>query len=152
MRKLTGIVSGLAPAILSAALVTSIGFAKPAPQAPYSPTDAERARWTMSDMRSLATALEAYAKDNHVYPTGTTIEALVAAVQPSYMRKAHATDAWGRAYVYVPAADGTSYRLVSAGSDGKTDPGSWESAGPLATFEADAVLDSGSMTRPWPFR
>jgi len=77
---------------------------------------------------------------------------LVAAVQPSYMRKAHATDAWGRAYVYVPAADGTSYRLVSAGSDGKTDPGSWESAGPLATFEADAVLDSGSMTRPWPFR
>jgi len=152
MRKLTGVVSGRAPAILSAALVSSIGLATPAPQAPYSPTDAERARWTMSDMRSLGTALEAYAKDNHAYPTGTTIDALVAAVQPNYMRKAHATDAWGRAYVYVPGTDGKSYRLVSAGSDGKTDPASWESAGPLTTFEDDAVLDSGSMTRPWPFR
>jgi len=152
MTKSTRIASSLAPAILSAALVTSIGFAKPASQAPYSPTDAERARWTMSDMRSLATALESYAKDNHAYPAGATIDAMVAAVQPNYMRKAHATDAWGRAYVYAPGPEGKSYRLVSAGADGKTDPGSWESAGPLDAFEDDAVLDSGSMTRPWPFR
>ena len=34
MKKSTRIASSLAPAILSAALVTSIGFAKPASQAP----------------------------------------------------------------------------------------------------------------------
>jgi len=106
----------------------------------------------MSDMRSLATALEAYATDHHAYPAASTIDALVAHVQPSYMRKAHATDAWGRAYVYLPGTDGASYRLVSAGADGKTDPKSWEAAGMLESFDDDAVLESGSIIRPWPFR
>lgn len=131
--------------ILAAIVASSIAGA-------YVPTDAERARWTMSDMRSLATAVEAYAIDYKVYPTAATLEALLPLIQPSYIRKAPAIDAWGHAYVYVPASDGHSYRLVSAGSDGKTDPSSWGVAGPLSSFDDDAVLESGSVTRPWPFR
>ena len=120
---------------------------------PYLPTDSERARWTMSDMRSLATAIEAYAVDHHkAYPLAATFEALVPLVQPSYMKKAPTADAWGHAYAYAPASDGQSYRLVSAGSDGMTDPSSWGAAGPLSNFDDDAVLQSGSITRPWPFR
>jgi hypothetical protein len=149
--------SPLRLAILAAMLVPAIGAAKTPPAAVarggYLPTDAERARWTMSDMRSLATALEAYAIDNHkTYPAALTIDALVPLIQPSYMRKAHATDAWGRSYVYVSAHDRTSYQLVSAGSDGKTDSNTWATAGMLADFDEDAVVDSGSVTRPWPFR
>ena len=118
----------------------------------YVPSDAERARWTMSDMRTLATAIEAYAVDHKAYPAAATIEALVPSIQPSFMKKAPTVDAWGHAFAYVPAADGQSYRLVSAGSDGKTDPTSWALAGPLSSFDEDAVLESGSITRPWPFR
>lgn len=129
-------------------LICSMGVAAAA----YVPTDAERARWTMSDMRSMATAIEAYLKDHKACPPATMLEALVPLIQPSYMRKAPTIDAWGHAYVYVPAEDGQSYRLVSGGSDGTTDPASWGTAGPLPKFEDDAVFDSGSMTRPWPFR
>ncbi len=118
----------------------------------YVPTDAERARWTMSDMKSMATAIEAYATDRHAYPDAANVQALVSLIQPTYMRKAHGTDAWGRDFVYVRGGDGKSYRLVSAGSDGKTDPGSWGATGPLSSFDDDAVLDTGAMTRPWPFR
>lgn len=117
----------------------------------YIPSDAERARWTMSDMRSLATAIEAYAVDEKQYPSATTIEGLIAVIQPRYMRKAHATDAWGHAFLYVPADDRQSYRLVSAGSDGRTDASSWTAAGPLVSFDQDAVLEAGRTTRPWPF-
>jgi hypothetical protein len=137
----------LQPALTAVLLLTSLGVASK----DYVPTDAERARWTMSDMRSLATAIEAYAIDHKAYPSAATMDAMIPLIQPIYMRKAHATDAWGRAYVYVPGADGTSYRLVSAGADGKTDPGSWGTAGPLSNFNDDAVFDSGSFTRPWPF-
>ena len=118
---------------------------------PYLPTDAERARWTMSDLRSLATAVEAFAVDHKTYPSASNLEELIPLIQPSYIRKAPAADAWGHSFVYVRAADGESYRLVSAGSDGKTDPTSWETAGTLKSFDEDAVVDAGSLTRPWPF-
>jgi len=137
-------------------LAATIGFTGPssleAMPHGYVPSDAERARWTMSDMRSLATALEAYAKDHHAYPTSASFEALVPSIQPSYIRKAPGVDAWGSAYIYAPGPDGQSYRLASGGADGRTDPPSWGVAGPLASFDDDAVLDSGSVTRPWPFR
>jgi hypothetical protein len=120
--------------------------------AEYAPTDAERARWTMSDMRSLATAIEAYAGGHQGYPPSATFAEVVVLVQPNYMKKAPAHDAWGHAFVYVVGPDRQSYRLVSAGSDGKTDPSSWGTAGVLSSFEEDAVLDSGSVVRPWPFR
>ena len=78
----------------------------------------------------------------------STIEALLPFIRPAYIRKAPITDAWGDAYAYAASADGSSYRLVSPGSDGRTDPDSWGVKGPLASFEDDAVLDSGSLSRP----
>ena len=118
----------------------------------YAPTDAERARWTMSDMRSLATGIEAYAMKNKAYPAAKTFDELVPMIQPNYVRKAPLVDAWGHSYAYVLGADGQSYRLISAGADGTTDPASWGKARPLTGFDEDAVFDSGSMTRPWPFK
>jgi hypothetical protein len=106
----------------------------------------------MSDLRSLATALEAYAVDHKIYPAATTLSELLPMIQPIYIRKAPAVDAWGHAYVYVPSPDGKSYRLVSPGCDGTTDPASWGSPGPLASFDQDAVVDSGTLSRPWPYR
>lgn len=45
-------------------------------------TDAERARWTLADLRTLGMALEANRTDNGAYPEATTIEEMVAAIQP----------------------------------------------------------------------
>jgi type II secretory pathway pseudopilin PulG len=132
-------------------LVLAILLAGAAAPGAYVPSDAERARWTMSDMKSLATAIEAYASDNNAYPAADSIDGLISAIQPMYMRKAHAHDAWGRPFLYVPSADRQSYRLVSAGADGRTDRESWDKPGPLSTFEDDAVLTAGALTRPWPF-
>jgi hypothetical protein len=140
--------------VAAALALSGVGDTLPAASAAaqYVPSDAERARWTMSDMRSLATAVEAYAVDHKAYPIAATFEAVIPLVQPNYMSKAPATDAWGHAYVYLPAPDGQSYRLVSSGADGTADPGSWSVTGVLSSFNEDAVLDSGSIVRSWPYR
>src|ERR1044072_4104104 len=88
--------------------------------AAYNPTDADRARWTMGDMMSWRTAIEAYATDHHAYPDVPSIEQLRDAVQPIYLSHAPTIDAWGNAYKYEKTASG--YRLVSAGADGKFAP------------------------------
>jgi len=132
-------------------VVLAVLLAGAAAPGAYVPTDAERARWTMSDMKSMATAIEAYAIDNKAYPAAESIEALLAAIQPIYIRKAHAHDAWGHPFVYVPSADRQSYRLVSAGADGRVDRGTGDKPGPLASLDGDAVLTAGKLTRPWPF-
>lgn len=48
------------------------------------PSDAERARWTMSDMRSWAMALEEYRIDNGTFPVDTALSAVRDRIQPAY--------------------------------------------------------------------
>ena len=73
---------------------------------------------TMSDMRALATAVEAYAVDNNNYPaaacnpgiyTGDTAAALDSAsftnLTPTYIAQPPKTDGWGRAMFYARPAD-----------------------------------------------
>ena len=139
-------------AVLALTSLVTLGVHAVPPKPPAPPTDAERARWTMSDMRSLATALEAFAKDHKAYPEGTTLAAVLASIEPAYIRKAPSRDAWGRAYIYASSAGGDGYTLVSAGADGVTHANTWPNAGPLENFDDDAVLDSGAFTRPWPYR
>jgi uncharacterized protein len=73
-------------------------------------------RRTMSDMRNVATAVEAYAIDNDRYPAGD-YASLKEVLSPTYMKTVPEKDIWGNAYAYVAAADGQSYRLVSSGAD-----------------------------------
>jgi hypothetical protein len=132
--------------------ILACSLASGEPPKPYLPTDAERARWTMSDLRTLATAVEAYALDNKTYPAAATLDALIPMIEPIYVRKAPVVDAWGHPYVYVASADRKSYRLVSAGADGATDAKSWDAAGALKSFDEDAVVSSGAFSRSWPYR
>lgn len=74
-------------------------------------------RRTMADLRSVATALEAYATDNDRYPDAD-YAGLKPLLEPVYIRKFPEQDIWGHAYAYVASPDGTQYRFVSAGSDG----------------------------------
>lgn len=117
--------------------------------AAYSPTDAERARWTMHDMQSWRIALAAYKQDHGTYPDAKTLEEARTAIEPKYIRHSPVTDAWGNAYGFERTGDG--FRVVSAGADGKFDPPTWTAAGRQSSFDADAVAtnDGRWLYRFW---
>jgi len=71
-------------------------------------------RATMSDMRSLATAVEARATDEGEYPK-VSFEELEAVIAPTFIRVVPKVDSWGTPYLYV--GTGEHYRFVSAGAD-----------------------------------
>lgn len=114
---------------------------------PYLPTDAERARWTLSDMMTLKTAIEAYRLDHNAAPEAKSIDELRAAVEPMYVAHLPMTDAWGHPFAYERVGD--DYRIVSAGSDGAFDRASWSTAGKQTDLATDAVLNG---TERWWFR
>jgi|ERR1051325_2220433 type II secretory pathway pseudopilin PulG len=114
-----------------------------------SPTDAERARWTMSDMRSIATAIEAYATDHNRYPDAKDIADVAKAVQPMYIRSTPLRDAWGNNFRIESNASG--YRIVSCGSDGVCDTTTWAVPAKDLGYSADAVTQNGKMIRSWTY-
>ncbi|HEX4823729.1 MAG TPA: type II secretion system protein GspG [Candidatus Polarisedimenticolaceae bacterium] len=134
---------------MKAALI--LGLLLAAVPQPSIPTDAERARWTMDDMRTLATAIEAYAVDHKTYPVGSSLAAIVATIEPIYVSKAPTRDAWGHDFLYT-CKDGQAYTIVSTGADGVADPASWSRPAKLDAFTEDAVLTSGKMDRSWAYR
>lgn len=97
---------------------------------------------TLSSMRGIQTAVEAYAVDHHAYPKAKTMGDLQALVQPNYIANTPMTDAWGTPFRYLVSADGQTYRLVSAGSDKAFEEKSWSSPLFLSDSEGDAVLTS----------
>jgi type II secretory pathway pseudopilin PulG len=113
------------------------------------PTDAQKATATMSAMRSIATAVEAYATDHNAYPTGNKIEDATAAVGTIYIRVMPEKDGWGTTFRYW--SDGTKYRIVSCGSDAKCDESTWTdvSKDPLPSYADDAVYQNGAFLRFW---
>ena len=78
-------------------------------------------RRTMSDMRALATAIEAYQTDQQeeTYPQAADLAGLKTQLKGiSTSQKFPERDIWGHAYEYVVSTDRHHYRIVSAGADG----------------------------------
>lgn len=78
-------------------------------------------RQTMKDMRSLATAIEAYAtdQDDETYPAPADLAGLKTQLAGITMsEKFPEKDMWGHPYEYVVSPDRHHYRIVSAGADG----------------------------------
>jgi type II secretion system protein G len=114
---------------------------------------------TMSDMRALATAVEAYAVDNNVYPAATcnpglftqgTYNALnltsFTNLSPTYIAQPPKTDGWGHFMLY--AIDGTSnnYAILSWGRDNAT---SAINCGTTTNFNDDILYSDGTFIQ-WP--
>jgi len=116
--------------------------------APYIPTDAERARWTMHDMQSWKIVFEAYKTDHNEYPRLTTIEEARAIGEPVYIRKAPMHDAWGNPYRIE--SDGKSFRIISAGADGVFQS-DISQKGTLTSYDDDAVATNEGrwLVRRW---
>jgi hypothetical protein len=105
---------------------------------------------TMSDLRTLAMALEARATDTNEYPNVST-EELAGLLSPTYIREVPKADSWGTPYSYV--ADGQHYRFASAGADRRFE---WSSRQidlsatephAAASADADIVFQDGQFTQ-----
>jgi general secretion pathway protein G len=78
---------------------------------------------TMADMRSIATAIEAFSVDNNRYPQGgSPVVAIQSSVEPRYIKKLPTKDAWNGEYDYQRGPQPSSaqtYTLISYGKDNK---------------------------------
>lgn len=106
---------------------------------------------TWTDMLGLETAIEAYGIDHPEYPRARTMEELRALIQPTYIANTPMKDAWGTPFRYVASDDGSSYRIVSAGSDRVFEEATWATPAFLSSSARDAVMTSGGWesAREW---
>jgi hypothetical protein len=81
----------------------------------------EKTLRTSADLRTLATALEAYRRDTGSYVQAGTCSALLDNLSPKYLGSVIRLDAWSREFDYKGATGG--YRLASLGPDGKAGTG-----------------------------
>lgn len=107
---------------------------------------------TMADIRSIATALEAYAQDHKQYPDSDSLEQDLA---PTYIRGFPVNDGWTNPFVYEcwSSTDGDtcdSYAIASAGKDGVLDHDSidaYDGAGATTNFNNDIVFINGEFAQ-----
>lgn len=106
-----------------------------------------RQKRTLSDMRSISTAIEAYGTDANGYPAAGSLDALVPVLVPRYIRDLPREDGWGNPYRF--ASNAKSYRLASAGKGGDWDRGNvWDySEGATQSPEDDLVYGDGMWIR-----
>jgi type II secretion system protein G len=114
---------------------------------------------TMSDMRSLATAIEAYAIDNSTYPAATTCSAGIytttsvalttasfSNLSPTYIAQPPTLDGWGNFLRYGSNVPNDSYVIVSHGRD-KADTSI--NCGTTTNFNDDIAYSNGTFVQ-WP--
>lgn len=92
----------------------------------------EKTLRTSADLRTLATALEAFRRDNGSYVEAGNCSALIDNLTPKYLPSVIRLDAWSREFDYK--GESASYRLASLGADGK--PGTGD----------DIVFENGRQT------
>ena len=113
---------------------------------------------TMSDMRALATAIEAYAVDNNTYPPAacgsgvyTTLTVTLATnsfsnLSPTYIAQAPKIDGWGEFLAYGSDAPGNSYAIASGGRNKSI---TTAICGTTTNFNDDIYYSNGTFIQ-WP--
>ena len=99
--------------------------------------EAAKVQRTQGEIRTLAVAMEAFAVDNHEYPSGT-LDVLEKLLSPAYVRVMPRADAWGTPYRVEVTKDRQNYRVTSAGADR-----TFEKRGPVGCPE-----DEGGLVQP----
>jgi len=105
---------------------------------------------TMADIRSVSTAIEAYATDKNEYPNATSIEELGPMLSPTYIREVPVRDGWMHSLRYETWArekDRDSYAVGSAGKDGRFEKEALKDyeGGTTSQFDCDIVFSNGSF-------
>jgi type II secretion system protein G len=117
-----------------------------------------RQKRTLGDMRSLATAVEAYHVDVGMFPTaacpggvyttpGTALDDnSFSSLAPTYISTPPARDGWGNFFVYNVNNGLSQYNIISHGRNGVADP---PTCGTTTDFNDDIVYSNGSFLQ-WP--
>ena len=113
---------------------------------------------TMADMRTLATAVEAYAVDNNNYVAGTCAAGLFTTpgatvtdtsftlLTPTYIAMPPRMDGWGHALIYNSPTPFDKYNIISYGRNGTSDS---VTCGTTTNFNDDIVYSNGTFLQ-WP--
>ena len=117
------------------------------------PTNADRARKTLYEMRVIRTAVEAYAGAHNAWPQVASMEQLRTLVEPQFVKTLPMRDEWGTPFVFELDPN-VGYRVISAGADGIFDRKSWPAGGTRRSFNDDAVAngDRAGFFRSWEVR
>ncbi len=115
-------------------------------------TERSKQKRTMADLRSVATAVEAYATDHNQYPNATDLESLRPLLTPTYMKQMPSRDAWTHEFRYAAWSrtnELDSYAIGSAGRDGI-----WQFEGvadytqaTTGNFDCDIVFSNGNFVQ-----
>jgi general secretion pathway protein G len=114
---------------------------------------------SMSDMRALATAVEAYAVDNNNYPASacppsaytangaTLVLTSFSNLSPTYIAQAPLKDGWQHFYTYNLSSDSQAYNIRALGRDGAPDAA--VNCGTTTNFNNDIIYSNGTFLQ-WP--
>jgi len=105
---------------------------------------------TMADLRTIATAVEAYATDFKKYPPAQSVHELSRFVSPTYIRTLPLADGWGNPWRYQQAIgpdEQQSYFIDSAGKDGRWEQTNLQRYVERATtrYENDIIYSNGAF-------
>jgi general secretion pathway protein G len=115
---------------------------------------------TMADMRTLATAIEAYAVDNNNYVAGACAQGLFTDygtpttatsftnLTPTYIASAPKNDGWGSALLYNSPTPQDKYNIISYGRDKVKDTVA-RGCGTTTDFNDDIIYSNGTFLQ-WP--
>jgi type II secretion system protein G len=117
-----------------------------------------RQRRSMADMRSIATAVEAYAVDFNRYPPPsgftlppglslptTDLRHAAAYLEPTYLKIAPLADGWNSWFDYGTNEQGSDYAIRSSGRLGIPQAG--PIYGPTTDFRDDIIVVNGSFVQ-----
>ncbi len=107
----------------------------------------EKAKRTLADMRIIGTVVETYAVDNNEYPPAKDIVDLKSYVEPKYIAALPQFDSWEKNFLYIVGADKYSYSIISGGSDGQFNNGTWVAHGAFEDLSEDIVFSAGEFKR-----
>ena len=104
--------------------------------------DKGKQKRTMSDIRTIGSAIEAYSVDNSYYPTAASLAAVQAILEPLFVRTMPMADGWSNPL----QADSTptSYTILSPGKDGS---GSSCVEGVTSSFNDEICFANGQLRR-----
>jgi type II secretory pathway pseudopilin PulG len=102
---------------------------------------------SMADIRTIATAVEAYAVDNKRYPAVSAYNELNGILAPTYIRVVPTLDGWGQPFRYESWSN--SYAIGSGAKDGQFEHDSLREYAPGGTtnFNNDIIFSNGVFVR-----
>ncbi len=112
--------------------------------------DRGKQKRTMSDLRSVGTAVESYAVDINFYPRGLALGSIAGGVEnhiePVYIRVSPLLDGWNNAAQFESDTLGSEYTVLSIAKDATLGT---NTGGPTGDFDCDIVFQNGGFFQ-WP--